>query len=99
MPPELDALTQLGVWYSAQTDGDWEHQHGVTIETIDNPGWSLRVELCGTGISTRELARVERHGDDADWLVVWRDDDAFHAACGPLNLTEAVTTFLAWAAG
>jgi Immunity protein 53 len=35
---------RLQVWYLAQCDGDWEHRHGVTIGTLDNPGWSLRID-------------------------------------------------------
>jgi hypothetical protein len=45
---EGDALKQLQNWFSSQCDGDWEHNFGFTIETIDNPGWSLEVDLNNT---------------------------------------------------
>jgi hypothetical protein len=32
-------LTWLQAWYAEQCDGDWEHQFGVSVETLDNPGW------------------------------------------------------------
>ncbi len=32
-------------WYRANCDGDWEHQLGFTIETTDNPGISLTVDI------------------------------------------------------
>ena len=38
------ALDWLMNWYSAQCDEDWEHQYGVKLETLDNPGWSLIIE-------------------------------------------------------
>jgi len=37
-------LTELQAWYVVQCDGDWEHTYGVKIETLDNPGWMLRVD-------------------------------------------------------
>lgn len=30
----------LQKWYKSQCDGDWEHEYGIKIETVDNPGWS-----------------------------------------------------------
>ena len=39
------ALRKLQSWYQAQCDEDWEHGEGITIETLDNPGWSLEIAL------------------------------------------------------
>ena len=27
----------LQSWYQSQCDGDWEHEFGIRIETLDNP--------------------------------------------------------------
>ena len=40
-------LGWLERWYQAQCDGDWEHHSGVTIETLDNPGWLVKIDLRG----------------------------------------------------
>lgn len=45
-----DALKWLEDWYSDQCDGDWEHQNGIDIGNIDNPGWTLKVDLTGTSL-------------------------------------------------
>jgi hypothetical protein len=34
-----DLLPRLSRWYAAHCSGEWEHQYGVSIQTIDNPGW------------------------------------------------------------
>jgi len=44
-------LTWLQAWYPVQCDGDWEHEFGVRVETLDNPGWSLRIDLDGTAMA------------------------------------------------
>jgi Immunity protein 53 len=55
----MESLSLLERWYSAQCDGDWEHQYGVHIGTLDNPGWTLRIDLCGTDVEGRTLDRVK----------------------------------------
>lgn len=42
---DSDPLKGLQDWYCSQCNGDWEHGYGVSIETLDNPGWSLKIEL------------------------------------------------------
>lgn len=45
-----DPLTWLQAWYATQCDGEWEHEHGVSIETLDNPGWFLKLDLRETSL-------------------------------------------------
>ena len=40
MQSELEALQH---WYESQCDGDWEHEFGVKIGTLDNPGWMVDI--------------------------------------------------------
>lgn len=88
-----DVLTWLQAWYSAQCDGDWEHGSGIKIETLDNPGWWVEIDLEGTSLEAAQLERVEMRRSADDWSVTWLDGATFHAACGPANLTEALHTF------
>ena len=36
----VSIINWLEEWYVSNCDGDWEHTFGITINTIDNPGWS-----------------------------------------------------------
>jgi hypothetical protein len=47
MSGTVDHLGWLERWYQEQCDGDWEHHSGVTIETLDNPGWLVKIDLRG----------------------------------------------------
>ena len=101
-----DPLAWLMAWYLRQCDNDWEHSYGVEIGTLDNPGWSLKVELTDTPLNGRKFARVA-HGEPADDLDEWRrvgswwvaevKDGAFQAACGPLDLSAVISVFREWA--
>jgi Immunity protein 53 len=81
------AVSELEKWYGAQSDGHWEHPWGVAIDTLDNPGWKVKIALRGTVGAGRMLERVRVDRSSADWLQYWVKDDKFEAACGPLNLT------------
>jgi|GEM_PF-3181522 len=39
----MNVFTELTNWYQNQCDGDWEHKYGVSIETLDNPGWIVKI--------------------------------------------------------
>lgn len=63
-------LVRLQRWYKHNCDGDWEHYSGVTIGNIDNPGWSVTINLDGTPLATIPFQRVEFGNDDDNF-----DDD------------------------
>jgi hypothetical protein len=101
-----DSLSWLMQWYLGECDNDWEHTYGVEIGTLDNPGWSLKVDLKETTLEGRSFARVT-HGQPAADLDEWRrtgswwvadvKDSAFEASCGPLDLPEVISLFRKWA--
>jgi hypothetical protein len=93
---EPDSLTWLQAWYATQCDGDWEHDYGVSIETLDNPGWFLRLDLQGTAMDGLTFAGQEIHRSKNDWFIARVVDDRFEVACGPLNLGEAIHQFRLW---
>ena len=84
-------------WYESHCDGDWEHDIGVRIGTLDNPGWSLLVNLNGTRCEGRVADGVEIDRSDTDWLYWWSDGQQFEAAAGPKNLAEACEAFRTFA--
>lgn len=93
-----DVWTWLQAWYVMQCDDDWEHSEGITIDTLDNPGWSVKISLTGTVLEEVEYDKRELHRSEDDWCVSWVDDKVFNGACGPTNLGEVLHHFRAWAA-
>lgn len=65
-PP--DTLEWLEEWYLSQCDGDWEHGWGVKIQTIDNPGWSLKINLAGTTVRDPRMGPYIHDRGDHDWV-------------------------------
>ena len=95
----MDQLSRLQNWYAAQCNGTWEHSFGVKIDTLDNPGWRLHVDLTGTELQDRSFTTVNRgeSADETSWLHCKIESGTFHAAGGIANLPEMLDVFLAWA--
>lgn len=64
-------LDWLQSWYGAQCDGDWEHARGVVIDTLDNPGWAVRIDLQETDLAEREYSPQQVDRDEHDWVMAW----------------------------
>jgi len=94
----MNALVQLQQWYEAQCDEEWEHHFGVSIGTLDNPGWTVTIDLNGTSLERKHFQTIEHLDADRDWIKCWVEDSKFNGAGGPGKLEHILTTFLSWAA-
>jgi Immunity protein 53 len=98
----MDALTKLQQWYRSRCDGDWEHSLGITIGTLDNPGWSFDVDLRDTPLEGKSFKEhsygvgsgATTSGDD--WLVCKVEQHVFKGRGGPFKLQEMIEVFLDW---
>jgi Immunity protein 53 len=87
----MTTLQRLQDWYKAQCNDDWEHQYGVHINTLDNPGWLVKIDLTDTHLGSVEFDPFEdQYDDEFQWLRCWTQDGQFHAACGPDRLEDAL---------
>jgi Immunity protein 53 len=46
----------------------WEHSFGITIETIDNPGWSVTISLERTELESIPFEPVKTEANERDWF-------------------------------
>jgi hypothetical protein len=90
-------IEELERWYEAQCDGDWEHEFGPRIETLDNPGWSIEIPLEGTLLEGRALPPVEVRESERAWMFCQVSEGKFRGAGGPLMLGRMLRVFLDWA--
>ncbi len=93
----MNTLHELQKWYQSQCDGEWEHGHGLTIGTLDNPGWSVEVDLTDTELADRPFAEIQRLEHETDWIHCRVRDNKFEGHGGPFKLNEILQIFLAWA--
>lgn len=93
----VDVLRELQEWYHAHCDGDWEHEYGVRIVNIDNPGWSVSIPVADTELADRGFRPVQSDDGSGNWVDCRVEDGQFRGAGGSRNLTDVVRVFLDWA--
>jgi hypothetical protein len=92
-----EELDTLRAWYAAQCNGEWEQQYGVTISTLEDSGWQLRVDLVGTHLAGAEITRELTVRAKGDWVEVWSDGFTFYGNGGVANLGELLAAFAGFA--
>jgi len=90
-------LEEIQRWYEAQCDGDWEHEFGVKIGTLDNPGWTVDIDLEGTSLEGRGFYPTKDMTHERDWLFCEVSEGLWRGAGGPRMLGHILRAFLDWA--
>ena len=94
----MDDLVQLQEWFRSRCDGDWEHSSGIQIDSLDNPGWCLRVTLGDIPLE-KQFLPIQRERSEDDWTHYRIENGTYVAYGGPSNLTEMIRDFLNWESG
>ncbi len=105
-PDAADSSAAFGwllSWYAAQCNGEWEHTYGIRIESLDNPGFIIEIDLRETDLEGRTFAYVE-FGDGAwtdepqeHWYHCQVKDGVFVGAGGIYSLMTIINVFRHWA--
>ncbi|MDJ0333558.1 immunity 53 family protein [Planococcus sp. S3-L1] len=98
----METLKWIQQWFFEQCDGDWEHGYGIQFETLDNPGWSVKVSVENTNVQEKFFESITIERSEDDWIhcktdyVQDRGDFCFLGYGGPENLEEILTVFKEW---
>lgn len=77
-------------WFIAHCDGQWEHEYGIDITTIDNPGWKVRINGLNHGIELDLKSEI----DDNDWYFIKIKTGEFVGYCSPQHLGKLLDIFI-----
>ena len=89
-----DLLKELQAWYADQCNDDWEHSYGVKIDTLDNPGWDVSIDLTETQWQGIELPLNRVDVNDLDWHQHQVTGSKYLACGGPFSLGKLIQIFL-----
>lgn len=92
-------LERLERWYLSQCDEEWEHRYGINIESLDNPGWSVKIDLTGTDCESRPFAPVQvgtivNNNTPEVWIDCRVEERVFLGASN--SLSWILDVFLKW---
>ena len=71
----MNVLEKLQHWYQLHCDDDWEHSYGISIETLDNPGWKISVDLTDTLLENVEFQSVQVGNSESkneSWIFCYK---------------------------
>jgi hypothetical protein len=91
-----DLIHQLQAWYAAHCDGEWEHAYGVKIDTVDNPGWSVVIDLARTPLADAQFVELKDLEAGDEWIHCVVNDRRFQGHGGPTMLSRIIRVFLEW---
>ncbi len=90
----MDVIKRIQVWYAHQCDGEWEHQHGISIDTLDNPGWTVSIDLRGTDLRDVIMKTYRKDTGEADWILCEIRDGKFVGNGDPSKLAPILEKFV-----
>jgi len=94
----MTSIPRLQEWYRSRCNGVWEHSYGVKVETLDNPGWKLVIDVVGTPLETATFESVRREAGEHDWIVCRVEEGQFRGYSDVGKLEDLVAIFLQWSA-
>lgn len=92
----MDVFKWLQEWYMQNCDGDWEHCYGVTIGTLDNPGWYIDIDLTDTDLEDEVFETTSLERNQNDWVYCHIENNIYKGCGGTANLSEIIEIFRNW---
>ena len=90
-----ETIERIQDWYKINCNGDWEHSYGCKIETLDNPGWAIKIDLAETALENLEFQReFQNPNNDNDWFQIRTENKMLNIYCGPENMKSTFEIFL-----
>ena len=84
----MSVIAEIQKWYASNCDGEWEHEFGLEIETMDNPGWSVTINLDYTNLEGKEFQPVKHLESEESWVECQVEDNRFRGSGDPGRLEE-----------
>jgi hypothetical protein len=74
-----EIIKWLQNWYLSRCDGDWEHENSIKIHTVDNPGWSIKIDIDENDIKNAIPWKLFENSPN-DWFGYKIENSYFKAA-------------------
>ena len=92
----MDLIEWLQKWYTLQCDKEWEHMFGIKIYTVDNPGWTVKIDISDTEIEEKLFNEIDYEKGEDDWMFCFIKNNIFEGHGSSGKLQEILTVFKDW---
>ena len=90
----MTILKKLELWYSERCNGRWEHEFGVLVDTLDNPGWCVTIGLMETPWELEDWSPMDIDNGPNDWVKCCKEGAQFRGNGDPQKLEIILGWFL-----
>ena len=80
-------------WYNSQCNGDWEHDYGIKIATVDNPGWSIEIDFNNTILKHSDIPWELYQKSENNWIGFKIENNKFYSSGDPKKLNKILEIF------
>ena len=89
-------LNWINEWYISQCNGEWEEYYGIKIETLDNPGWIVQIDILETNLEDVEFRTYHFDNGENDWLKCEIKDGKFIGMGDVTKISCIIEIFKQW---
>jgi Immunity protein 53 len=104
---KMELISWLENWYRSQCKFDWEQLKGIKIETLENPGWLIQIDLADTHLERFANDRVlvaegtppsaaNGNAGGPEWMECKFEAGQFVGAGDPARLGQILKVFQHW---
>ena len=92
----MNNILWLQKYFDECCNDDWEHTYQIKIETLDNPGWLVDINLEDTNFKNAPFKEIQIDNNDNNWLLCRIENNIFKGRGGVNNLEDIITIFRDW---
>jgi hypothetical protein len=92
----MDSLSWLENWYKSTCNGEWEDSYGIKIQTLDNPGWMVQIDIRETALEEKEFSPVVKEESKDDWVYCKVENGEFCGFGDKSKLSYIINVFKEW---
>ena len=92
----MDDLKWIQEWYRARLNSEWEEYYGIKIDTLDNPGWIVMIDVAETEYENKVFNPYILNNGENDWIDCKIENGCFIGAGDSSKLLEIVALFRKW---
>lgn len=89
----MEILNWIEKWFLSQCDGGWEHSYSIKIESLDNPGWGLTIDIAETVLHNLIIPYKLIENSANDWYGIKVENQVFEAYGDPMKLEFLLLEF------
>ncbi len=76
----MEIIDWIQNWFKENCDGKWEQGEGILINTLENPGWEVEIDISNTSIANIDLSWILNENGKHDWYGVKIENQKFNAS-------------------